>query len=143
MIIAPLIPSIVPKTLALPAALLHSSLSNLETVCCEDELTTVCCMHVGDRCGYRKLMATMNVMAGIRLVMADTNVAEVITRLCRYRFCPRDPLHFTNFYIDQISFQLSHIASVYDQEFESTCYCCNYHGSRIYLIKLINLIKVF
>lgn len=37
-------------------------------------------------------MATIKVMAGIRLNMAETKVAEVYTKLCRYMFWPIDPL---------------------------------------------------
>lgn len=38
------------------------------------------------------MMATIKVMAGIRLNMAETKVAEVYTKLCRYMFWPIDPL---------------------------------------------------
>lgn len=35
---------------------------------------------------YLKIAAKMKVIAGIRLVMAEAKVADVITKLCAYRF---------------------------------------------------------
>lgn len=36
----------------------------------------------------------MRVVTGMRLVMAETNVAEVRARLAMYRFCDSDPLQY-------------------------------------------------
>lgn len=95
----------------MPAALLHPSLSNLETVSCENAscndiyifiVMNFDCVDLG----YLKLMAAMNVMAGTRLVMAETNVADVITRLFRYRFCPIEPLKFRDLFMGYFVFEL-------------------------------------
>ena len=42
---------------------------------------------------YLKETAKANVIAGIRLPIAEVNVADVKFKLSIYRFCSNDPLH--------------------------------------------------
>ena len=45
------------------------------------------------RDNYLKITEKINTNAGVRLAMADTNVADVKAKLPAYKFCPSDPLN--------------------------------------------------